>query len=782
MINRRKTVLVVGTIAFFAVCFIMHSFFPFVGNVIYDWNFSLKSEDPPDSVVIVGIDVRSISEIGGFPWPRSTMASLIERIESCAPRTVALDFLFPKRPEDKENDSLANVFGRVSRLVLPFRAGSISKDANPAGSLIPKEAFNHRFLFLANKERLENCLFYSTSEIDIADSLFAVHSNYSGFLNVSTQKSSQKLREVLHVIQAGDEYFPSFGLAAVAAFYGLKAEEFKLDGAPAVILGSNRVPLTSYAGTVFLNFRGRSGTIPIISACDVLNGKIDPGFLRDKLVFVGMTDPAAAPDFFITPVGTQFPGVEVWATAAADLIEKSWIKLNDIKFLIANWILAIILFPGFAAFIPNSRKWFAVTGGIVLVVLSTVLSMALFKNHIFWNPEFHFYAWIFSLIWLAAQKIDPTLVEVAGLELEPVESADVDTLPPPAELDFLLEIPSTDTMSHVVNKLKFGEVGAGKAQDFTAAVDGGTQEDSLRLELVRKVRELAGGQIIRVLGCGGMADVYLVWNPRLDVYRAVKVIKPGQSDQLMDRFETEIRIFANLSQQNIVQFYNAGEWHGLPYLEMEFVPGVSMYDVLKKCNLITSEQALVIGILVCRALHYAHSKIVTVYGKTYKGVIHRDLKPANIMLSRSGRIKLTDFGIARPKAVSIHTADSGKVVGTLPYLAPEQLDGTELTPKTDIYALGATLYELVTGVRAFPQAEITTLINAKSKGDIKSLRNSTLIPKEFAGVIEKSMSTKPQNRFESAQAMGRALESVLRSIADDTGKPFMSSLVKRYWN
>ncbi len=276
-----------------------------------------------------------------------------------------------------------------------------------------------------------------------------------------------------------------------------------------------------------------------------------------------------------------------------------------------------------------------------------------------------------------------------------------------------------------------------------------------------------------------MADVYLIWHPRMEVYRAVKVIKPDQPAQWMDRFETEIRIFANLNHPNIVQCYGVGEWYSLPYLEMEYVSGATIEDILNKCNSLTPIETLAIGVLVCRALNYAHHQVVTVYRKRYKGIIHRDLKPANILISKTGQIKLSDFGIARPGAVSLHTVDSGKVIGTLPYLSPEQLEGKALSPSTDLYALGATLYELVTGCRVFPQTEVSTLITAKSKGSFKKLKCSTDLPEAFINTIERSMAVNPEKRFASAKDMGKALEKILYGMIQDKDIFILENLVNR---
>jgi serine/threonine-protein kinase len=278
-----------------------------------------------------------------------------------------------------------------------------------------------------------------------------------------------------------------------------------------------------------------------------------------------------------------------------------------------------------------------------------------------------------------------------------------------------------------------------------------------------------------------MADVYLIWNPRMEVYRAVKVLKPDMPERLLDRFETEIRIFSSLNHANIVQCYSVGEWYSLPYLEMEYVPGTAMDELLTMLGRLTPSQVCAIGILVCRALDYAHNQNVTVYGKTYRGVIHRDLKPANILLGHNGLVKLTDFGIARPTEVGLHTMDTHKVVGTLPYLAPEQCQGQEITALTDVYALGETLYELASGQRAFPQSDIMTCATAKTKGRIEPLADSLELPCGLVEVIDRSLAVKPEERFSSAGDMGRHLERVFRGIVKGDSRKVLPGLARHYW-
>jgi serine/threonine-protein kinase len=786
---KKAAVLGIGTLLLAALVFLRP--LRLLENVFYDFNFALsKGSAACDSVAIVGIDAESISGVGNWPWPRATMAALINRINSCSPRVVALDIQFPPKSEDAAgNDSLVKAFNKVNRLLLPLRA-SFSEGEGGGVPLLPAEVLRQRFLMVTNAKQLDNAAFFRANRIDASDTMFTASSWQSGVINVTRSTMDQKLREIVHVIRVGDDYFPSFGLCAVAAYLGLKPQDFVLDGKPQVKIGDWCVPVSAYAGTTPVHYRGPAGTVRTLPAIQVMKGTADAASLRDKLVFVGVTDVLFKNDvdFFDTPVGSQFPGIELWATSAMDILQGSWIREMPAAAAWVNVLLAFLIFPGLALVFPAKRKALVLASGFVAVAASVALGYVFFQQmHFFWNPAHHVYAWFFSILYLAAAKGVPSIVETAALGFDVPPSADKDSLPPPREEDFLLELPRSATASHVADRLtevaadnekKTGETfsGATVAEHPYGAAKGKTPPS----ERASKFQELSGGRIVKFLGSGGMADVYLVWQPRLEVYRAVKVIKPGQSSNLLERFETEIRILSKLQHPNIVQFYNVGEWYSLPFIEMEYVPGAAMDDVQKKCRLLTPQETAAIGVLVCRALEYAHRKTATIYGTTYKGVIHRDLKPANIMLSKSGRVKLTDFGIARPQDVSLHTLDSGTVVGTLPYLAPEQMTGKDMTSRVDIYALGATLYEFLSGQRAFPQRDLPALLSAKSCGEYKTLAADT-IPKPLIAVIVKAMSQKAGDRYESAAAMETDLVKALRGMGAVSGFGILEGLVNRFY-
>jgi len=776
---KRIALLLGATIALIAV--ILSAKYAGLESAIYAFNFMSPSGKACDSVVIVGIDPQSTGSLGTWPWPRSTQAALIDAINQGSPRTVALDFLFVHSPDSAGSDSLSRVFSRVNGLVLPFRIESFVQSVDNGSAAMPADIYQFRFLRLANAPALRNTTFYQISQATPPDTLMYRWTGRSGFLNISTRKGSQLVTEVIHVIKAGDEYYPSFGLAAAASFMGVKPDEFVLDGKSRVALGATRVPISTYAATTFLHFRGPGGAIKTVSAGDVLSGKIDKSTFTGKLVFVGITDPAVNADFLITPVGTDYPGVEIWGTAASDILQKRWITGGGAGSVI-TWLLVLLIFPGLVLIAPARMRIPCIIGAGVVAAASVAMMFVLFaSSSYFWDPSGHIIAFIAAAFWLGFQK-STVIIRQSGVDLEPRNLDAASTLKAPADNELLAALPDTETAEFVAREIKRGLPPAAATTGERTMVEHDVAADvAAESAVLDKFRDLCGGKIVRVLGSGGMADVYLIWNPRLEVYRAVKVIKPGKPVKFTERFETEVKILSKLNHPNIVQCYSAGEWHGLSYLEMEYINGVSIDAIMEKCRKLSPEETLAVGICICRALHYAHQKVVSIYGKTYSGVIHRDLKPANIMVGRNGEIKLTDFGIARPAQVHLHTVDAGTVVGTLPYLAPEQVDGRTIDARTDIYALGVTLYEFLMGERALPQQEVTALLSAKSTGNIKPLSLDGAASADIARVINKSMAVNPDERYATAADMARDLEKALTAVVKTDAWKVLEQLSKRQW-
>jgi serine/threonine protein kinase len=298
-----------------------------------------------------------------------------------------------------------------------------------------------------------------------------------------------------------------------------------------------------------------------------------------------------------------------------------------------------------------------------------------------------------------------------------------------------------------------------------------TMENDVEIELPDGKEEisLGSGVIKGIIGSGGMARVYKIWNQKLEIYRAVKILKTIRNKSLQDRFETEVKITAKLHHPNIIEIHNVGEWQGMPFLEMEFIDGESIEEVIRKHGALPPVVCSSIAILMVRGIEYAHEQKIMLYGKTYNGVIHRDLKPANIMLTKGGNIKIMDFGIARPTETSLHTLEHNNLVGTAQYLSPEQIDGMPVDSRTDIYALGANLYEMMTGLKTFPQETMTDLMRKKLSGTYRKFDELGMnIPKSLAAITRKCLNTKKTERYESAKELLTALGESHRILTGKT--------------
>jgi serine/threonine protein kinase len=275
---------------------------------------------------------------------------------------------------------------------------------------------------------------------------------------------------------------------------------------------------------------------------------------------------------------------------------------------------------------------------------------------------------------------------------------------------------------------------------------------------------LGTGKVVGVLGSGGMAKVYKTWNEKLEIYRAVKILMPTNQKEQWDRFITEAKITAKLHHPNIIETYDTGEWHGLPFIEMELIEGDTLTDLLAKCKRFPSPVCAAVALQVAKALTYAHSQEITIYGKKYHGIIHRDLKPSNIMVTSTGEVKLMDFGVARPIEAGLHTIATDSIIGTVHYFSPEQISGYPVDVFTDVYSFGAVLYELLSGSNPFPQNNMVQLIQAKTRNHFIRLEDYNVeMDFRLISVAQTCLRTEKKERYESFSLVKSVLEDVVAS-------------------
>jgi WD40 repeat protein len=275
-------------------------------------------------------------------------------------------------------------------------------------------------------------------------------------------------------------------------------------------------------------------------------------------------------------------------------------------------------------------------------------------------------------------------------------------------------------------------------------------------------------EVLEPLGSGGMGEVYRARDPRLGRDVAVKLVTtdgPPSPDRLR-RFETEARAAAQLSHPNVVTVFDVGTHDGHPYLVLELLEGQTLREELHR-EPPTLRDALRWALECARGLGAAHER----------GIVHRDLKPENVFLTKDGRVKVLDFGLAklheplvsgeadRESPTQTRKTRPGMVLGTIGYMAPEQVRGETPDPRTDVFALGALLYELATGRRAFggtTQGDVLAAILRDEPPAVTSLNPAA--PPSLETVLRRCLAKRPAERFSSAVEVAAALEAVMASV------------------
>src|SRR6266550_2889787 len=296
-------------------------------------------------------------------------------------------------------------------------------------------------------------------------------------------------------------------------------------------------------------------------------------------------------------------------------------------------------------------------------------------------------------------------------------------------------------------------------------------------------------EILAPLGAGGMGEVYRARDTRLDRTVAIKVLAShlSSSPELKQRFEREAKSISALNHPHICSLYDVGSQDGIDYLVMEFLEGETLAERLRQ-GVLPLKETLKVGMEVSEALEVAHRA----------GITHRDLKPGNIMLTKSGA-KLMDFGLAKATAAGLAAGASnapllsaarttsgpspmspltsvGEVIGTIQYMSPEQIEGKNADARSDLFALGAVLYEMAIGKRAFAGKSQISVASAILEKDPEPISASQpLTPPAFEHVVSTCLAKNPEDRFQTAHDVslksGTRLLPIVREACKQRASP-----------
>lgn len=620
-----------------------------------------------------------------------------------------------------------------------------------------------------------------------------------GHLNVSRDVDGAVRSEPLVMAHYG-EYYPSLSLMLAARSLNLKAEDIQVQLGSGVQLGQRFIGTdpTLRMQTFFYKDAAGRPAFPVDSFYDVLSGKIPATKYRDKIVLIGASA-AGVGTLQVTPIASSMPSVVTLAHTVSSILNgdyflsPTWSALAQLGIFLAVALYLILLLPRLSA----------ATGALVTGVVFVALLLAhfgLMTLYATWLPLM-----LPAVLLLVGHLLLTTkhfLMAEEGRQKSDAESAESNRMLGLAfqgqgQLDMAFEKFSKAPMDNSLMELlynlaldferkrqfnkaeavfrrmaefnrKFRDLEARLAQSKALAEtvmftpSGGRGNDStLVLDRPGVAKPMLGRyEVEKELGKGAMGVVYLGRDPKIGRLVAIKTLALAQEfdadvlQEVKQRFFSEAESAGRLSHPNIVTMYDAGEEHDLAYIAMEYLKGKDLVGCIKPGALLPLPVVMGIVARVAEALDYAHRL----------NVVHRDIKPGNIMYDPgTDTVKVADFGIARITDSS--RTRTGMVMGTPSYMSPEQLAGQKVGGASDLFSLGVTLYQLVSGRLPFDgdsMAQLMYRIANEAPVDILTVRSD--LPPCLVAILGKTLAKTPEGRYASGAELAQALRDCAASL------------------
>jgi predicted Ser/Thr protein kinase len=601
---------------------------------------------------------------------------------------------------------------------------------------------------------------------------------------------------------------PSLSVALAGA---TADENAKLISKKRLSFGSTAGSISLQDGLVFApRFNEPTGeySIPTFSYWQVLNRSISRNNFKGKLVLIGFTEGANA-DRSVTAFGST-PRVLMLASAAESLMAATtyshplWAMILQALLIVA--MIGLLVFVSFN--LPLLFRGIAIAGACVLLLILDFSLMRASNVSLEVVPAIYALLLSAGIVELAQQFLTPATKRTrkaakgSNISLETLRTLAL-TLHGQGQLDLAYETLRRCTVTEETLELLY-RLGAdferrsenrkaAQVYGYIAQHDPGFKDAQQRSKLLLREnmplqkpvpkksadataeskesapksektaakQEMLGRYVIdKEIGKGAMGVVYLGHDPKINrivAIKAIPLVDEFEDDDLTearDRFFREAQMAGRLNHPGIVTIFDAGEERGLAYIAMEFIQGEHLSYYTEPERLLPVRKVLSLVVRMAEALHYAH----------LHNVVHRDIKPANIMFNiETDALKITDFGIARLSDVS--RTKTGIVLGTPSFMSPEQLEGRSLDGRSDLFALGVTMYQLLTGVLPFRADSMTRLMNNIATEPHPAMRSTRPeLPASLDDVMDTALAKSAEDRFQTGAAFADAVRTCMRTI------------------
>ena len=782
-------------------------------GLLLDWGSHLILEaEQTDSVAVVAIDQSSLQEYGPWPLPRHQLTKVVRRLQRFEPKAVglmlpltetetaravgsireeleSLDASLRKKARSwlaqfDTDEQLAKVLKKSGPVVLVVPALTATVETPLPETLKPHTiSIEHEILpwYRAGLTRLLSTPVPNDLELSPPAPLFL--DAVSGIGAAKLHRDQQSVRGSALLITSNGHYLPGFELALLAAAEGFKTGELSIKAGRGVLREGNET-----LGAADLNYYPRPAAAPPVhSLKEVMANDRLARSLRKKIVLIGPTAPDLVPEL-TGPAGSSYTPV-TWSAQVLGSM------LNDHAFTMPDWFYALqrallLLFALYLMFIPatwHGARGLVASGLMAVILLNTGLVTLLVKG--LWLPVVAPALFLISvqlllsLAWRNQNRLITAwqrAVEARialGTNLQSQGQLDqamdqyMQCLPAAAVFEPLYELGLEYERRRQVSKAQsiYARLGS-TAKGFRDSTlrhnqlanlsgrfpNAGTTDTSTTLVLDTPVMELpvlGRYRLERELGRGAMGTVYLARDPTIGREVAIKTLplmpacEKREQQAAAERFFKEAEAVGRLDHPNIVTIYDAGQEHDLAYIAMDYVPGQSLDAWTGKAELLPVWEVLEIAAQVADALSYAHER----------KVVHRDIKPGNIIYDRdSGLVKITDFGVAR--ILDTSRTRTGTVLGSPSYMSPEQVAGKNTDGRSDLFSLGTSLYQLLSGNLPFNGDSVATMMyqiaNQKTPA-MRKIRPS--LPVCVNRLVMKALQKDPAKRFANGEVMAMAI-------------------------